>query len=304
MRKLLTCTAALFACAQLGASAHALVVPIHFAHGFKATNNALANVPVSGSSRAFQATIKSLTGLSIKNTILNAPLNGISGQFSGVAYLGYTNATVTYTNDFNFPATAFFGPGPLNRGYAVGDQFVSSVGNSITGGIPTAGKVSIDLFPHSIAGHTISGAQRILQGYYNQAATNGYNGGLYLLQHPTGGLLFGTTYYSGTSYPGLFAFGNNYFASASAAKQALSGLTLPASTMSYIQFGKIVRPITNGIFTSTQFFNYPYNPPYSVVPGHLSNDGYFGVAIGSNPFNVPIFSNGLSFPHTGPTFFK
>ncbi len=51
MKKLLTFTAALFAYAQVGALAHALVVPIHFAHGFKATNNALANVPVSGSSR-------------------------------------------------------------------------------------------------------------------------------------------------------------------------------------------------------------------------------------------------------------
>jgi len=304
MRKLLTFTTALFACAQLGASAHAPIVPVHFAHSLKVTNHALANMPVSGSSRAFQSTIKTITGLSIKNTILNTPLNGISGQFSGVAYYGYGNASVTYTNYTNFPATSFFGPGPLNGGFASGSQFVSSVGNSITAGIPAAGKANINLFPNSLAGHTVSGAQRILQGYYNQAATNGYNGGLYLLQHPTGGLLFGTTYYSSASYPGFFAFGNNYFASASAAKNALSGLTLPASTMSYIQFGKIVRPITNGILTSTQFYNSPYNPPYSIVPGHLSVDGYFGVAIGSNPLNVPIYSNGLSFPYTGPTFFK
>jgi hypothetical protein len=60
----------------------------------------------------------------------------------------------------------------------------------------------------------------------------------------TGGVLFGTTSFlyppGGGSEPGFLSFGNNYYTSASATQHTVS-LTAPLA--SYIQFGKLTRPL-------------------------------------------------------------
>jgi hypothetical protein len=305
MKNILASFAAVFVLSQSGAFAHAPAFPINISHGFHSIH-VLANMPVSGSSRAFQTTIKSITGLTIKNTILNTPLNGISGQFSGVTYYSLNNASNgIYQNSMNLPAIAGFGANPLNNGISGQLTHITDVSNSITGGLPP--KVSfLNLFPNTIGGRTVSGAERLLQGYYNQAGTNGYNAGLTILQHPTGGLLFGTTYYNAgpSSNPGFFAFGNNPFASIPVAQASNNnGLTLSQLPTSYIQFGKFTRIITNGLFTSSQYITLPFTN-YVATPGRAFGQGYFGIAIGSNPLNNLIVNNGLKFPYTAPIFFN
>jgi hypothetical protein len=305
VKKLLGSLSVAVALSQLCASAHAPVVPFSFAHGYRAATHGLYNVPVSGSSRAFYTSIKTLTGVTIKNTVLNAPLSNISGQFSGVAYYSVSNATSgTYQNFYNFPSVITFGSNPLNNGYLSSIPVtLTNTANSITTNL-----LPLKIFPTSFGGHAISGAQRALQGYYNGAATSGYNAGINILQHPTGGLLFGTTYYGGgtsfQSYPGFQAFGNNPFASAAVAGNAFTNLQLPTSTASYIQFGKLFRPITNGLVYSTQYYPTNYLTSFGTPgPGLFYGDGRFIIAIGSNPLNTFLYGT-----HTTilpmPTYFK
>lgn len=298
------------ACAQAKVFGHApltFAFPLH--HGSLVTPsahlaNSFRNIPVSGSSRAFYTSIKTLTGATIKNTVLNAPLTNISGQFNGVAYYSMSNATSgTYYNYYNFSSLISFGSTPLNNGFAGPAITITNTANSITTNL-----VPLKIFPVSFGGHAVSGAQRALQGYYNGAATSGYNAGINILQHPTGGLLFGTTYYGGgnsfSSYPGFQAFGNNPFASAAVAGGAFTNLQLPASTASYIQFGKLFRPITNGLVYSTQYYPPNYSTYFGTAgPGLFYGDGRFIIAIGSNPLNTLIYGTHATILSM-PTFFK
>ncbi len=293
------------------ALAHGVVFPnsAHFA--LKSTNKALANYPASGSSRAFAASIKTLTGATIKNTVLSAPLNNVSGKFSGTYYYSSVAAdNGVFESNVVFSAYFPFGNSSFNNGAHMVTTYVGNVSNYISTGLhPVA---SINLF-HS---DHVSGAQGVLQGFYDKAAANGYNQGIQSLQHPTGGLLFGTTYFGegslttyDQSFPAFLALGNNAYNSSSAAMRAFAGnLTISPLPISYLQFGKIIRPITNGNLFSTTYYplsSLSPNPPFGPAPpGIYFANGYFGLTIGSNPLNTLLYRFIEEIPiHSRVTFF-
>jgi hypothetical protein len=293
-------TALAIACVQPMAFAHPPILLIRVPHlRFPFTPG-----PGSLATKAFVNNFRTIAQGSLNNTVLTAPLNHLSGQFTGVAYYSYTNANAgKYVNYYNFPDTVYFGAGPMNNGAAGGTHAITSLGNSLTTGLHT-----IPLLPSKIIGH-VSGAERAVLNYYDQAATGGYNTGISVLQHPTGGLLFGTTYYDGSpgsmiSYPGFQAFGSNPYASSAIAQASLNGLTLSPLPASYIQFGKFVRPISNGFLFGTQYYPQTYNPPYVAGPGPYYGDGYFAIAIGSNPLNSLFYGRSVMISILSSTFFK
>jgi hypothetical protein len=302
MKKLLGSLSVAFALSQLCASAHAPVVPFSFAHGYRAATHGFANFPVSGSSQAFAKSIKFITGTTIKNTVLNAPLTNVSGQFNAVTYYSFTSGGVGPF--YNFPYSVAFGSNSLNTG-SMGVVNGTNLSNSLSTVL-----TPIKIFPGSFGGHAVSGAQRALQGYYNSAATAGYNTGITLLQHPTGGLLYGTEYYNrgGTSfesYPGFQAFGNNPYASNAVAQANYGTLSLSQPLTSYIQFGKIIRPITNGFVFGTIYIpTVVVHPPYGPAMGPVSSTGYFGLAIGSHSLNTSLVGTYRSIPLNSMTYFK
>jgi hypothetical protein len=160
-------------------------------------------------------------------------------------------------------------------------------------------------------GRAVFGAQRALLTEYNAAATGGYSVGVSVLQHPTGGLLFGTNYYGTNnlaSASGFEAFGNNPFASNAVASQFQfgSGFSLSQPLASYVQFGKFIRPISNGSVFGTYYLPMQSNPPFGLplAPGTFFGAGYFVSAIGSNPLNVGLFMHVIPVPFGSPTFFK
>ncbi len=295
--------------AQAPVLAHAPVfgtlLPVH--HATTSPNiRLLSNTPVSGSARAFQASMKLIVGGTIKNTVLNAPLNNISGQLTGYDYFHYSSGfAAPYSADF--PNVLAFGSNPLNNGYFNTAGINVPFGNVFSTGLQPVS--SINLF-HS----AVSGAQRTLQGYFNAGATAGYNGGISLLQHPTGGLLFGTvtfqsspgsnTYYSA---PSFYAFGNNPYASAAVAQNIYNNpITLSQPLPSYIQFGKIIRPITNGYLYGTYYGAAIRNPPFGAgVPNPYQGFGYNIYGFGTNPFNTGMFVDPARAMTFSPyTFFK
>jgi hypothetical protein len=272
---------------------------------------AFSGVPVSRTSKAYASSVRNIIEATIKNTVEKAPLNNISGQLVGVDYYSYSSG-VSGVFNIDYPNVIAFGySNPLNNGY-VGSisHTVASLNNSISTGLPII-KTPINIFPSSINGHVFSGAQRQLQSYYSAAARSAYNAGATALEHPTGGLLFGTNYYSnGTAsfarYSGLEAFGNNSLASESTIETLLNqsrGLILSHPLASYIQFGKFTRPISNGFLTGTISYRTP--PPYGAgSPGTYFSEGYYNVAIGSNPLNVGTHATGVSLPLQSKTFLK
>ena len=311
---------AVMASSQASALAHAPIVPIHLS-GLKAARTGFSNVPVSGSSKAFALNIKSLAGAvykntyqsTLQNTVLTTPLNGISGTLNGVTIYSFSSG---FGGPFDvYPSGIAFGSSPLN---APGS--VNSISNSFSGfpASTTFSTVSLRIFPSTIGGHGFSGAERALQGYYNGAASAGYNSGrvagynagIAALEHPTGGLLFGTTFYNrgGTSfesYPGGFAFGNNYYASAAGAAAADGNLRLTQPLTSYLQFGNIIRPVSNGFVIGELYYaSAGGNPPYGTNPGPFYAVDKFAGAFGSNALNTYGYANYVNIPLNSLTFFK
>jgi len=148
MEKLVGALATALAFTQISASAHAPVVPLAFSHGSASISSAhtlalihsthtFVKVPVSGSSQAFYKSIKFLSGASIKNTVLNAPLSNISGQFNGTLYYNDTGPGLTGTF-YSFPAIQAFGNNPLNNN-AYGEYVpIPNVSTYINGGLAHA----------------------------------------------------------------------------------------------------------------------------------------------------------------------
>jgi hypothetical protein len=312
---------AVMASSQASALAHAPIVPIHLS-GLKAARTGYVNMPVSGSSKAFALNIKTLAGVvykntyqnTLQNTILTTPLNGISGTLNGVSIYSFSNGVAGPF--YVYPSGLAFGSSPLN----IPSGPANSISNSFSG-FPTSTTfptVSIRIFPSTIGGHGFSGAERALQGYYNGAASAaynsgrvaGYNGGILALEHPTGGLLFGTTYYnrggsSFQSYPGGFAFGNNYYASAAGAAASNGTLSLTQPLASYLQFGSIIRPVSNGFVIGELYYaSGASNPPYGTNPGPFLAINRFAGAFGSNALNTFSYSNFVNIPLNSLTFFK
>jgi hypothetical protein len=297
--RLSVCSVLAILCSQSAVLAHAPVLLLKSNISFHHANNAFANVPVSGSSRAFASTIKTLVGTTIKNTVLHAPLNNISGQFTGIDFYSTTSAGGTGFYYRDPPNIIQFGSSNPFSTSQPGSQNFGLV-NSITG-LPGA----VSFLP---LGHPVSGAQRALFNYYGTAAASGYNAGINILQHPTGGLLFGTAYYGppyGNSYPAFEAFGNNPYV-AMANSPSFSSLTLTQPLQSYIQFGKFIRPITSGLVTGTYYGPTSYSPPYSQpAPGpYISFYKPFALSIGKDPFNTLLYAPISGNPYSGLSYFK
>jgi hypothetical protein len=297
--------AALMFC-QARTEAHP-VLPVNFSLNFH--RNSIPFTPISGSSRAFALTLKNIAGASIINTVQRAPLQNLTGQLNGTAYLNFSSgAAGTYTNtDFAGPYLAAFGNSNLATTFATTAN-ITDVSNSFTTGLRPV--ISLPIFGKGIT----SGAERTLAGYYNAAAGAGYNTGIAILAHPTGGLLFGTQYYINstsnlTNYleqPGFFAFGNNIYNSAAVTQMAAAnGVNLTGPLFSYLQFGKIIRPITNGILFGNYFVPPTYYPPFGpATPGTLNNFNFFAQTIGSNPYNTLQFNPSVTFGPFFSTYFK
>jgi len=271
-----------------------------------AKHSSLPVPPLSGASRAFALQLKTLSNASLRNTLLYGPLNNISGQFTGVDYYAVSNG-VSGPFYHDIPNVFAFGSSnPMNIGLQSGAYNVSLT-NVITSGLP-----KMMVAPSIVFGHAISGAQRATLSYYEAAAASGNNLGISILQHPTGGLLYGTLYYQNYSYsyPGFEAFGNNPFASEAVASSVASHpLMLTQPLQSYLQFGKFTRPISNGFVFGTYYSpNTTYNPPYGAgAPGpYRAYWGYFSAAVGSNSFNTGLYQNvGLSnLPFFLPSYLK
>src|ERR1700679_3841808 len=122
-------------CSGLAHAPVALRIPLHHATNsslHQSTKNILANFPVSGSSRAFATSIKTLSGATIKYTILNAPLNNISGQFNGALYGKASDGAAGYFGAF--PAFLPFGNNPANGGTFLSNSVFNNLSNSISTG--------------------------------------------------------------------------------------------------------------------------------------------------------------------------
>jgi hypothetical protein len=277
-------------------------------------------VPLSNASKAFAFNIKTISSAAFNNTVLNTPLINVSGQFTGVSYL---STTPGFAGPFHTlsPNVVPFGSNPLNNGF---DTFISGspvnltfFGNSLMlGGVKSGGR----LIPSAVFAHLVppSGAERAFQNLYKQAGLAGSSAGLQVLAHPTGGLLFGTTYYQNATfgatdfniYPGFEAFGNNPFASFAAAQNFVTNpLNLTQPLVSYIQFGKFTRYISNGLLYGTFYYPVTDNalrntllstniqPPFGPgTPNPFDASGFFGVAIGSNPLNTGNQAFHIPFP--------
>jgi hypothetical protein len=252
-------------------------------------NYFLSSAPqLSGATRALQTNLKFISEGTLKNTVETLPLNNVSGQFNGTVYYTSTNQLQgTYSN---YPAFYPFGSNAFNNGSAYVATNISNLSNSLSTGLHP-----VSFLPSTFLRNSVSGAERAYARLYDTAAAGGYNTGLSVLQHPTGGVLFGTTYYAYggntyQSYPGFFAFGNSYFTSSAGAFNSY-GISLSKPLASYIQFGKLTRLVKNGLLSGTQYYPNNYNPPYgTTTETALNSYGYFNTAIGSNPFNTGIYN--------------
>jgi len=303
-------------CSQLSAVAHA---PLAFRfHGVFPANHLAAShllstihtLPLSNASKALAFNLKTTSSAAFQNTVLNTPLINVSGQFTGVSYLSTTPGFGGPFHTLNSNVVPF-GSNPLNNG---DDTFISGgpvnvpFGNSLMLGASGVVKLGGRLVPSALLAHLVptSGADRAFQNLYKQAGLAGSSAGIQVLAHPTGGLLFGTTYYQNATfgatdfniYPGFEAFGNNPFASAAVAQlYSTNPLNLTQPLVSYIQFGKITRYVSNGLLYGTFYFPVTNNPPFGAgVPNPYDASGFFGVAIGSNMFNTGQQHFHLPFP--------
>jgi hypothetical protein len=282
---------------------HASLTPLNFHFSSKATAlNYRSLLPVSGSSKAFAENLKLITGGTIKNTVLYAPLQNVSGQISSVNY--YSETSGYPTTFYSYPSFNAFGSNPLNVGGSGNVVTIMNFSNTLSTNLKP-----VSIFPfteHS----ALSGAQRSLLGYYNLAASNGYNAGIKILQNPTGGLFYGTSYYYPTgnvysSYREFYAFGSSPYAQASVASSFFGGSTLSAPLTSYLQFGKLTRIIHNGLLVGTDYYPYSYSSPiYAGYPGPYYNQGANVLAIGSNPLNTGVYGNSVTLSPYLTSFFK
>jgi len=303
------------------AHAHAPAKPfftLQFSHSARTAallRSQIANMPMSGASRAWNNLIKNVAAsnyrysypTTLTNTVLTTPLTNLSGQISGLDYYSGSSGRLGpfQPDQANFVA---FGSSPLNTGfgnYGGPTRTFTNFTNSFYGGSLTPKPytpVSLTEFPYEVNGRFLSGATRAVHAYlngvasagYNAGAAGGYKAGITLLEHPTGGLLYGTAYYQYTpgqltSYPAFQVFGNNYYASEAVADAINANhLLLTQPLQSYIQFGPYIRTITGGTFFGTYSYGAVAPPfaPGSQIP--YIQAGYLFVPIGSNPFNTGI----------------
>lgn len=338
MKKIATfvATALLIGWGCAKANAHAPVKPLftlqfsHTARTAALLRSQITNMPMSGASRAWNNLIKNVAETNYRysyptalaTTVLKTPLTNLSGQISGLDYFSFNSGRLGpfQPDQANFVA---FGSSPLNTGIGnVGGptRTFSNFSNIFYGGSLTPQPyrpVSLIEFPYQVDGRLLSGATRAVHAYLNGVASNGYNAGaaggyragIQLLEHPTGGLLYGTAYYQYnpgqlTSYPAFEVFGNNSFTSEAVA-DAINAhpLVLTQPLQSYIQFGPFTRYINGGNFFGTYAYGAVAPPfaPGSQIP--YIQGGYLYLAVGKNALNTGIQGTVIPTPFGTPFSF-
>jgi hypothetical protein len=251
--------------------------------------------PLSGASAALR---QELAGLANKATLSTETQLGpiIAGQTYSSVYVSanFNGSTTLVKNPMEVDE---FGAGnPLNTNGAAGTVTLTNTNPFFIFGsspvtLPSPGlpsNIHVPVRPLSLAG-------KAFEKLYAGAINNGVSQGIYLRDHPVGGVLEGTYYYPNSFYPvsyQLLAFGNSPLNNQSIQSVQYNPFG------SYLQFANGVRvSITNGQFLSTYYF------PGS-APNTFQAQAYNFDVFGSNPLNVGIkgLTLGANYPFTVPYY--